>query len=358
MLYYLLYPLHTEFIGFNVFRYITFRTFMATFTAMAIYFILGKRIIKYLTAKQFWQTVRDDGPVSHMDKRGTPTMGGLLMWISVFVSVLLWSRFFEPFVILAACLVICFGVIGFIDDYRKVILRDPKGLRARYKFPLQLAVATLAMFVLYDVIGLSSDLALPFLKGVKPDLGLWYVPFAVLVIVGASNAVNLTDGLDGLVSVPSIVAFLAYGVLAYVAGNAVISEYLAVQFVPGSGELAVMCGAVVGACVGFLWYNAHPASIFMGDVGSLPLGAMLGYVAVVTKNEILLILIGGIFVLETVSVITQVISFKLTGKRVFKMAPLHHHFELKGWSESKVIVRFWIIAIILALASLATLKLR
>jgi len=358
MLYYLLYPLHTEFIGFNVFRYITFRTFMATFTAMAIYFILGKRIIAYLTKKQFWQTVRDDGPVSHMDKRGTPTMGGLLLWFSVFISVLLWSRFLEPFVILAICLVVCFGAIGFIDDYRKVILRDPKGLRARYKFPLQLAVATLAMFVLYDVVGLSSDLAVPFFKGVRPELGLWYVPFAVLVIVGASNAVNLTDGLDGLVSVPSIVAFLAYGVLAYVAGNALISEYLAVHFVPGSGELAVMCGAVAGACVGFLWYNAHPASIFMGDVGSLPLGALLGYVAVVTKNEILLVLIGGIFVLETVSVITQVISFKLTGKRVFKMAPLHHHFELKGWSESKVIVRFWIIAIILALASLATLKLR
>jgi phospho-N-acetylmuramoyl-pentapeptide-transferase len=358
MLYYLLYPLHTEFIGFNVFRYITFRTFMATFTAMAIYFILGKRIIAYLSNKQFWQTVRDDGPVSHMDKRGTPTMGGLLLWISVFISVLLWSRFFEPFVILAACLVVCFGVIGFIDDYRKVILRDPKGLRARYKFPLQLAVATLAMFVLYDVIGLSSDLTVPFVKTFRPDLGWWYVPFAVLVIVGASNAVNLTDGLDGLVSVPSIVAYLAYGVLAYVAGNAVISEYLAVHFVPGSGELAVMCGAVAGACIGFLWYNAHPASIFMGDVGSLPLGALLGYVAVVTKNEILLILIGGIFVLETVSVITQVISFKLTGKRVFKMAPLHHHFELKGWSESKVIVRFWIIAIILALVSLATLKLR
>jgi phospho-N-acetylmuramoyl-pentapeptide-transferase len=358
MLYYLLYPLHTEFIGFNVFRYITFRTFMATFTAMAIYFILGKRIIAYLTDKQFWQTVRDDGPVSHMDKRGTPTMGGLLLWISVFISTLLWSRFFEPFVVLGVCLVFCFGVIGFIDDYRKVILRDPKGLRARYKFPLQLIVAALAMLVLYDAIGLSSDLAVPFFKGVNPDLGWWYVPFAVLVIVGASNAVNLTDGLDGLVSMPSIVAYLAYGVLAYVAGNAVISEYLAVQFVPGSGELAVMCGAVAGACVGFLWYNAHPASIFMGDVGSLPLGALLGYVAVVTKNEILLVLIGGIFVLETVSVITQVISFKLTGKRVFKMAPLHHHFELKGWSESKVIVRFWIIAIILALVSLATLKLR
>jgi len=358
MLYYLLYPLHTEFIGFNVVRYITFRTFMATFTAMVIYFLLGKWVIAYLTEKQFWQTVRDDGPISHMDKRGTPTMGGLLLWISVFASLILWSRFLEPFVLLACITVICFAIIGFIDDYRKVILRDPKGLRARYKFPLQVIVATFAMLVLFDLIGLSRELSVPFFKEVRPDLGWWYLPFGVLVVVGASNAVNLTDGLDGLVSVPSIVAFLAYSVLAYISSHAAISEYLAVQSVPGSGELAVMCGAVAGACIGFLWYNAHPASIFMGDVGSLPLGALLGYVAVVTKNEILLVLIGGIFVLETVSVITQVVSFKLTGKRVFKMAPIHHHFELKGWSESKVIVRFWIIAIILALASLSTLKLR
>ncbi len=358
MLYYLLYPLHTEFIGFNVVRYITFRTFMAMFTAMFLYFLFGKRMIAYLTNKQFWQSVRDDGPVSHMDKRGTPTMGGLLLWISVFISTFLWSRFQEPFVILAICIVICYGLIGFLDDYRKVILSDPKGLRARWKLPLQLAFATIAMLVLFDTIGLSRELSVPFFKGFNPNLGWGYVPFGVLVVAGASNAVNLTDGLDGLVSVPSIVAFLAYAVLAYIAGHAAISSYLAVQSVPGAGELAVMCGAVVGACVGFLWYNAHPASIFMGDVGSLPLGALLGYAAVVTKNEILLILIGGIFVLETVSVITQVVSFKLTGKRLFKMAPLHHHFELKGWSESKVIVRFWIIAIILALASLSTLKLR
>ncbi len=358
MLYYLLYPLHTEFIGFNVVRYITFRTFMATFTAMLIYFILGKRFIGWLSAKRFWQTVRDDGPVSHMDKRGTPTMGGLLLLISVFISVLLWSKFLDPFVIIAVLIVTAFGLIGFIDDYRKVILNDPKGLKARYKFPMQLAVATIGMLVLFDGIGFSTELAVPFFKGFTPDLGWAYIPFAVIVLVGASNAVNLTDGLDGLVSVPSIVAFLAYGVLAYIAGNAAIANYLAVQSVAGAGELAIICGAAAGACIGFLWFNAHPASIFMGDVGSLPLGALLGYVAVVTKNEILLILIGGIFVLETISVITQVISFKLTGRRIFRMAPLHHHFELKGWSESKVIVRFWIIAIILALASLSTLKLR
>ncbi|MBN1282179.1 MAG: phospho-N-acetylmuramoyl-pentapeptide-transferase [Proteobacteria bacterium] len=358
MLYYLLYPLREQFIGFNLFRYITFRTFMATFTAMLIYFVFGKAIIRLLAAKQFWQTVRDDGPVTHMDKRGTPTMGGLLIWASVFASVFLWSKFMEPFVLAAIFVVVAFGIIGFIDDYRKVILKDPKGLRARFKFPLQIAVGTAAVLVLFDAIGLSRDLALPFFKELSPNLGWAYVPFAAIVIVGASNAVNLTDGLDGLVSVPSIVAFLAYAVLAYIAGHAAIANYLAVQSVPGAGELAVMCGAVVGACVGFLWYNAHPASIFMGDVGSLPLGALLGYIAVVTKNEVLLVFIGGIFVLETISVITQVVSFKLTGRRVFRMAPLHHHFELKGWSESKVIVRFWIIAIILALASLATLKLR
>lgn len=358
MLYYLLYPLHADYIGFNIFRYITFRAFMATFTAMAIYFLFGKLSIRLLSRRQFWQTVRSDGPVTHMDKRGTPTMGGLLMWVSVLVSVLLWSKFFDPFVIVAILVVVSFAAIGFIDDYRKVILRDAKGLRARWKLPLQLAFATVVVLILFDVLDLSHTLSIPFLKNISPNLGGWYIPFAVIVIVGASNALNLTDGLDGLVSVPSIVAFLAYAVLAYVAGHAAIARYLSVQWVPGAGELAVICGAVVGACTGFLWYNAHPATIFMGDVGSLPLGALLGYVAVVTKNEILLMLIGGIFVLETVSVITQVISFKLTGKRVFRMAPLHHHFELKGWPESKVIVRFWIISIILALASLSTLKLR
>jgi len=358
MLYYLLYPLYDKFVGFNVVRYITFRTLMAAFTAMLIYFVFGKPFIRFLAKKQFWQTVRDDGPVTHMDKRGTPTMGGVLIWISVFVSILLWSKFLDPFVILASAIIIIFGIIGFIDDYRKVILRDAKGLRARWKFPLQLISATFAVMVLFDVIGMDRNLVVPFFKGVQPNLGWFYIPFAVLVMVGASNAVNLTDGLDGLVSVPAMVAFLAYAVLAYVAGHAEIARYLTVQFVPGSGELSVLCGACVGACIGFLWFNAHPASIFMGDVGSIPMGALLGYVAVVTKNEILLIVIGGIFVLETISVITQVISFKLTGRRIFRMAPIHHHFELKGWSESKVIVRFWIISIILALASLTTLKIR
>ena len=358
MLYYLLYPLYSEYIGFNVFRYITFRTFMATFTAMGFYFLLGKPMIRYLARRQFWQTVRNDGPVTHMDKRGTPTMGGILIWLSVLFSVLLWSRFGEPYVLTAIMLVFFYAVIGFIDDYRKVILRDSKGRRSRWKFPLMVIGATIVVFVLFNFLDLSTELSVPFFKNFQPELGWVYIPFAVIVIVGASNAVNLTDGLDGLVSVPSMVAFLAYAILAYVAGHASIARYLAVQWVPGSGEMAIICGAVVGALTGFLWYNSHPASIFMGDVGSLPLGALLGYVAVVTKNEILLILIGGIFVLETVSVITQVASFQLTGKRIFKMAPLHHHFELKGWPEDKVIVRFWIISIILALASLSTLKIR
>ena len=358
MFYHLLYPLHEQFIGFNVLRYVTFRMFGALFTAMLIYFLFGNKIIRFLAKKQFWQTVRSDGPVTHMDKRGTPTMGGLLLLGAVFVSVLLWTRFDQLFVIVGLALILCFAAIGFLDDYRKVILRDAKGLRARYKFPLQVLVATVAALALFDGIGLSRELTLPFFKTITPDLGWWCYPFAVAVIVGASNAVNLTDGLDGLVSVPSIVAFLAYGILAYIAGHAKIAAYLVVPSVPGSGELTVMCGAIIGALIGFLWYNAHPASIFMGDVGSLPLGAVLGYIAVVTKNEILLLLIGGIFVLETISVITQVVSFKLTGRRVFRMAPIHHHFELKGWPESKVIVRFWIISIILALVSLTTLKLR
>jgi phospho-N-acetylmuramoyl-pentapeptide-transferase len=358
MFYYLLYPLHDQLVGFNVVRYITFRSFMATFTAMAIYFIFGGRMTRMLARRQFWQTVRTDGPVTHMDKRGTPTMGGILIWIAVLASTLLWSRFENAFVLLAIFVIASFGAIGFIDDYRKVILRDAKGLRARWKFPLQIIAGAAVAIALFNGIDLSRDLSVPFFKEFLPDLGSWYIAFAVLVIVGASNAVNLTDGLDGLVSVPSMVAFLAYALLAYVAGNAAIAGYLGVQPVSGCGEVAVLCGAVIGALTGFLWFNAHPATIFMGDVGSLPLGALLGYVSIVTKNEILLVLIGGIFVLETVSVITQVVSFKLTGKRVFRMAPLHHHFELKGWDESKVIVRFWIIAIMLALASLSTLKLR
>jgi len=358
MLYHLLYPLHEKLIGFGVFRYITFRAFFALFTAMIIYFVFGKCLIRYFQRHQYWQAIRDDGPVEHLNKGTTPTMGGLLLWFGILVSIILWARWDNPYIPLIAGVSIAYSLIGFFDDYRKVVLRDSHGLRARYKFPLQVLVAIIASLILFDGIGFDTRLSLPFFKSVTPDLGWWYIPFAVFLLVGVSNAVNLTDGLDGLVTMPSVMSFFAYGILAYVAGHAAIATYLNVPFIPGSGELSVFCAAIVGACIGFLWFNAQPAQVFMGDVGSLPIGAALAMVAIITKNELLLILVGGIFLLETISVIVQVASFKLTGKRVFQMAPLHHHFELKGWKESKIIVRFWIIAFILAMLSLSTLKLR
>jgi phospho-N-acetylmuramoyl-pentapeptide-transferase len=284
-------------------------------------------------------------------------MGGVLICFAILLAVALWGVW-NFYVIIVMGVGFAFALIGFLDDYRKVILRDPNGLKSRYKFALQLAAALFPMILLFDGLGFDTHLVLPFFKQIMPDLSGWYILFAMLVIVGTSNAVNLTDGLDGLVAVPSIMAFSTYAIFAYVVGNAVISAYLQLQFISGVGELSVICGAIVGACIGFLWFNAHPAEIFMGDVGALPLGAMLGTIGVITKQEILLILVGGIFVLETVSVMVQVISFKLTGKRVFRMAPIHHHFELKGWKEPKVIVRFWIIAMVLAILSLGTLKLR
>jgi phospho-N-acetylmuramoyl-pentapeptide-transferase len=358
MLYYFLYPLKDTFIGFNVFRYITFRTFGAVLTAMLFYFVFGKVFINYLRRLQFMQSIRDDGPATHLQKGGTPTMGGVLMWLGILLSVVLWGAW-NMYVALVMGIGLAYAMIGFIDDYRKVILKNPKGLASRYKFLLQLACAAIPMVILFDGTDFSTQLVVPFFKTVTPDLGvIGYVIFSVLVIVGASNAVNLTDGLDGLVAVPSIVAFATYAVFAYIVGNAVISNYLQLNYIAGIGELSVICGAIVGGCIGFLWFNAHPAEIFMGDVGALPLGGVLGAIAVFTKQELLLVLVGGIFVLETVSVMVQVISFKMTGKRVFRMAPIHHHFELKGWKESKVIVRFWIIAMILAILSLGTLKLR
>ncbi len=358
MLYHLLYPLHDKLIGFGVFRYITFRSFFALFTAMIIYFAFGGALIRYLQRRQFWQAIRDDGPVAHLNKGTTPTMGGVLLWVSILISVGLWARWDNPYIPLLAGTAIAYGVIGFIDDYIKVVQRDSHGLRARYKFPLQVLVAVVVALIVFDGLNFDPRLSLPFVKHITPNLGWIYIPFAIFLIVGVSNATNLTDGLDGLVAVPSIMAFIAYGIMAYLAGHAAIAAYLNVPFIPGSGELTVFCMAIVGGCIGFLWFNCQPAQIFMGDVGSLPIGAVLALIAIITKNEILLILVGGIFFLETVSVIAQVVSFKLTGKRVFKMAPLHHHFELKGWKESKVIVRFWIIAFILAVLSLSTLKLR
>lgn len=358
MLYHLLYPLKDQFILFNVFKYITFRTFGALITALLIYFIFGTRWINYLRSKQFGQVIRDDGPQSHIIKKDTPTMGGLLVIGSLLISALLWCDLTNVYVWTSLLVMISFSLIGFVDDYQKIIKKNPLGFRGQYKIILEVVICLAAALYLYGNGHLDTKLQLPFFKDFAPDISFTYLYLSILVIAGCANAVNLTDGLDGLVTVPAMMSFFSYGVLSYAVGNVLIANYLQVPIVSGAGELAIICGAMIGALIGFLWYNTHPAEIFMGDVGALGIGALLGSIALITKNEILLIFIGGIFVLETVSVIIQVISFKLTGRRVFHMAPLHHHFELKGWKESKVIVRFWIISFILALSALATLKLR
>ncbi len=358
MLYHLLYFLHNFWSGFNVFRYITFRTICAALTAMFLAFFLGPKVIAWLRELQIGQVVRGDGPESHQVKSGTPTMGGVLIIFSVLVATLLWADLTDIYVWLVLFVVVAFGLIGFVDDYRKLVRGNSTGLTARRKLAAQFGVALLFAVVVYLLPGYSSRMTIPFFKRLLPDLGLFYIPFMVLVVVGTSNAVNLTDGLDGLATGPSLVAFVVYAIFSYVTGHRLLAAYLQVQYIAGVGEVTVFCGAMIGAALGFLWFNTYPAAIFMGDVGSLALGAGLGAVGVVTKQEILLFLVGGIFVLETLSVIIQVVSFKLTGKRVFRMAPLHHHFELKGWAEPKVIVRFWIIALILALFALSTLKLR
>ncbi|KAB2837872.1 phospho-N-acetylmuramoyl-pentapeptide-transferase, partial [bacterium] len=307
---------------------------------------------------QVGQFIRDEGPKTHFNKKGTPTMGGLLILFCTTISVFLWGNLGNAYLWLTMFVLLSYGAIGFYDDYKKQIQKVNLGLKARLKFPLQVLIAAVAGVTLLSYLDFSTKLVLPFFKDIQPDLGWFYVALICLVVTGASNAVNLTDGLDGLVAVPNVMAFSTYAVLVYVAGNKTLADYLQVILVPGAGELAIFCGALVGGLIGFLWFNSYPAEIFMGDTGSLSIGAALGMVAILAKAEILLILVGGIFVLETVSVMTQVISFKLTGKRIFKMAPIHHHFELKGWPEPKVIVRFWIISFILSLLSLATLKIR
>lgn len=357
MLYHFLLP-YLEHPVLNVFRYVTFRTFGAFGTGLFIYFLLGPAWIKFLQAKQFGQVIRTEGPETHQKKKNTPTMGGVLIIFSTTVSILLWNRLDQPFVWICLFVFLGFGAIGWYDDYRKVIKRDPAGFRGQYKIVLEILITLIAAHALYSTGLLDTQLMLPFFKKLNPDLGILYIYFAVVVVIGTANAVNLTDGLDGLVTVPAISSFLSFGVLCYAAGHLVISNYLQVPFVLGASEMTIICGAIMGGLMGFLWYNTHPAEIFMGDVGSLAIGGLLGTVALISGNEILLVLIGGIFVLETVSVITQVISFKLTGKRIFRMAPLHHHFELKGWAESKVIVRFWMISFLLGLLALSTLKLR
>jgi phospho-N-acetylmuramoyl-pentapeptide-transferase len=359
MLYKLIYLFHPDMSWLNVFRYITFRTILATLSALMIVFFVGDWMIHKLRNMQVGQHIRDDGPPNHKGKAGTPTMGGCLILPIVMISTLLWVELKNIYVWLILFVLVAFGLIGFADDYLKTVRKSSKGLTGKGKFSLQVLVALIVAVILYLQSGFDARLYFPFFKTMTPDLGWAYIPLAVFIIVGASNAVNLTDGLDGLAIGPIVIAFTTYLVFAYLAGNVKIASYLQIPYVAGTGELAVVCGAVVGAGLGFLWYNAFPADLFMGDVGSLPLGAILGTVAVMTKQEFLLLLVGGIFVVETLSVIFQVAYFKMTGgRRIFRMAPLHHHFELKGWPESKVTVRFWIIAIVLALLSFSTLKLR
>jgi len=359
MLYHLLYPLHTTLSVFNVFRYITFRTIYASLTAFFICFLLGPWLIRKLSGLQVGQYIRDDGPQSHLSKAGTPTMGGLLIVFSIVTSVLLWSDLTNHFTWIVLFVIIGYGLIGFIDDYLMQIKKRSKGLNVRNKLMLQFGLALITGYLVYASPDFSTQVTIPIFKNLSPDLGWGYILFAAFVIVGASNAVNLTDGLDGLAIGPVIIAATTYMIFAYVAGHIKIANYLQINYVVGSGEVAILCGTLAGAGMGFLWFNAYPAQIFMGDVGSLSLGAGLGTIAVITKQEILLVLVGGLFVVEALSVIFQVGFFKMTsGRRIFRMAPLHHHFELKGWPEPKVIVRFWIIAIALALLAMSTLKLR
>lgn len=331
---------------------------MATLTALMISFLLGRPLIDYLRAFQIGQMIRDDGPSSHLEKSGTPTMGGLLILFAMTLSCLFWMRWDNVYVWLVLGVTLGYGVVGFLDDYLKIIRKNHKGLSGKKKLGSQLLIGAVVGFVLWMDPTFKTTMAVPFFKHVNPDLGVCYIAFAALVLAGASNAVNLTDGLDGLAIGPVMVCGMTYLLFAYIAGHLKLAQYLQVAYVPGAGELSVLCGAMLGAGMGFLWYNAYPAEVFMGDVGSLSLGGMLGGVALVTKNEVLLVIAGGLFVIEAVSVILQVVSFQTTGKRIFRMAPIHHHFELQGWPEPKVIVRFWIISIIFALMAVSTLKLR
>ncbi len=358
MLYHLLYPLHTEYSVLYVFRYITFRTIYATITALLISFILGPWLIAALQKMQIGQVIRKVGPESHFVKEGTPTMGGSLILLAIIIPTLLWADLTNLYIWITLLVTTGYGVIGFIDDYLKIVHKSSDGISARQKMFWQILIALVASLLLYQGGDFDTQLSLPFFKNINPDLGVFYILFAILVMVGASNAVNLTDGLDGLAIGPMIVAAGTFLLLSYLVGNAKLSSYLQIAGIQGAGELAILCGAMVGAGLGFLWFNSYPAQVFMGDVGSLSLGGALGTIAVITKNEFVLVIVGGIFVVEALSVIVQVISFRYWGRRVFRMAPIHHHFELKGWPEPKIIVRFWIISIILALIALSTLKLR
>ena len=359
MLFHLLYPLHEAYSFFNVFRYITFRTIYAAITALVICFVIGPWMIRKLQTLQIGQTIREDGPDSHLSKKGTPTMGGILIIFAVTISTLLWANLTVGYIWLVVMVMLGFGLIGFLDDYRKFTRQDSRGVPGRVRLTAEIAIALFVSLVLYMKPGYNPTVTIPFFKTALPNLGWGYVLLSTFIIVGAANAVNLTDGLDGLAIGPAITCFMTYLLFAYFAGNIKIASYLQIPYVAGTGELSVFCGAIVGAGIGFLWYNTYPAQVFMGDVGALSLGGSLGTIAILTKQEILLAIVGGIFVMETFSVIFQVGWFKLTkGRRIFQMAPIHHHFELKGLPEPKVIVRFWIISIILAIVAISTLKLR
>ncbi|MFZ5797372.1 MAG: phospho-N-acetylmuramoyl-pentapeptide-transferase [Desulfobulbus sp.] len=356
---YLLYSLHSHFSALNVFRYITFRTIGCAVTAFLIMFFFAPLFIRLLQKMQIGQVIREDGPQTHFSKKGVPTMGGVLILGAMTISSLLWANLGSGLVWLVLGATLFFGLIGSIDDLKKVRKQNSRGLSARGKMLLQIIGAMTVGVYLYLHPVYDGNLSIPFFKGIRPDLGWWYIPFAILVIVGASNAVNLTDGLDGLAAGPLVISGSVYVIFSYVAGHAIVADYLQIPFVPGAGEVAVVCGAMVGACLGFLWFNAYPAQVFMGDVGSLALGSTLGTVSIIIKQEFLLAIVGGIFVMEALSVILQVGYYKISGgKRIFLMAPFHHHFEKKGWVEPKVVVRFWIVSIILGLLALATLKLR
>ncbi len=361
MLYHLLAPYARDFIFFNLFRYLTFRTGGAMATSLIICFLIGPAIIRWLKAKQGeGQPIRNDGPETHLKKKGTPTMGGLMILVSVGISTVLWMDLSNLYTWAVLFVTIGFGLVGFFDDYNKLTKRSTDGIPGKVRLAIQIVISAIAVMAIGTAVA-SADantLAIPFVKDYMVPLGMFFIPFAVFVIVGAGNAVNLTDGLDGLATVPVIIVSLCFIIISYLAGNYVFANYLQIHHVPGAGELAVFCGAMVGACLGFLWFNAPPAQVFMGDTGSLALGSALGTVSVIVKHELVLAIIGGLFVAETLSVIIQVASYKLTGKRVFRMAPIHHHFEKLGWSEPTVVIRFWIIACILGLIGLSTLKLR
>jgi len=357
----LLAPYGDQFLLFNLFRYITVRSGGAFLTALVISFVMGPRVIAWLKSKQGeGQPIRTDGPESHLKKKGTPTMGGFLILMALSISTLCWMDLSNGFVWITLFVTMGFGAVGFADDYRKLTRRSHKGVSGRKRLLIEAAIAGIAAVLIVQLTGdgLATKFALPFLKNALFEFGVFFVPVAMFVIVGASNSVNLTDGLDGLAIVPAMIAAGSFGLIAYLAGNVVYANYLQIHHVPGTGELLVFCSALIGAGLGFLWFNAPPAMVFMGDTGSLAIGAALGTISVITKNEVVLAIIGGVFVLETVSVIVQVASFKLTGKRVFRMAPIHHHFEKKGWHEPTIVIRFWIIAVILAMVGLSTRKLR